>query len=56
MEYLITILQPSDRLSIISFSSKAQRLCGLTSVTPEQTPQLLNYINQLYADGGTDIN
>jgi Mg-chelatase subunit ChlD len=48
-------LTPSDRLSIITFNGSGNRICGLKAVTQENMVVFSNYINQLYASGGTRI-
>ncbi|KAG0587212.1 hypothetical protein KC19_2G148600 [Ceratodon purpureus] len=55
MEFVIRKLSPIDRLSIVSFSSAAHRLCPLRQVTETSQPQLQGMINKLVAKGGTNI-
>ena len=56
IRFLIETLTPADRLSIITFNSYARRICGLKTVTPENAVQFTNYVNEIHAGGGTDIN
>lgn len=49
-------LTPSDRLSIITFNSNSNRLCGLKCVTGENMQNFKNIISNIYAGGGTNIN
>jgi len=55
MRFLIETLTPSDRLSIITFNSSGNRICGLKAVTQENLVNFSNFINLLYASGGTNI-
>ena len=55
MKYLLEALTPSDRLSIITFYSWGERLCGLKCVTSENMVTLHKHINSLSARGGTNI-
>ena len=55
MKFLIETLTPSDRLSIITFNSRGNRICGLKTVTQENLVVFSNHINSLFASGGTNI-
>jgi Mg-chelatase subunit ChlD len=55
MRFLIETLTPSDRLSILTFNSSGNRICGLKTVTQENMVVLSTYINNLFASGGTNI-
>ena len=55
MKFLIETLTPSDRLSIITFNSSGNRVCGLKTVTQENMVVFSNHINSLFASGGTNI-
>jgi len=55
MRVLIETLTPSDRLSIITFSNQASRICPLKAVTQESQVIFSNYINEMHAGGGTSI-
>lgn len=55
MKFLIETLTPSDRLSIITFNSSGNRVCGLKTVTQENLVVFSNHINSLFASGGTNI-
>jgi len=56
VKFLLETLTPSDRLSIITFNSYANRLCGLKCVTGENMQGFLNIVNGINAGGGTTIN
>lgn len=56
MKFLVETLTPADRLSIIMFNSYATRICGLKCVTPQNSVQFVNQINDIHSGGGTDIN
>lgn len=49
-------MTPSDRLSLITFNSNSQRLCGLKCVTGENMQELVSIVNHIQAGGGTNIN
>jgi Mg-chelatase subunit ChlD len=55
MKYLLEMLTPSDRLSIITFNTKGERICGLKCVTQENMVSFEKYILNLEASGGTSI-
>ncbi|CAN6282845.1 unnamed protein product [Urochloa humidicola] len=55
MRFVIQNLCPSDRLSIIAFSSSAWRLFPLRKMTAFGQEQSLQDVNSLYANGGTNI-
>ncbi|KAJ4784422.1 Zinc finger (C3HC4-type RING finger) family protein [Rhynchospora pubera] len=55
MNFVIQNLGPADRLSIISFSSRARRLNRLTRMSNEGMQQALDAVNSLTAGGGTNI-
>ena len=55
MKYLVEALTPSDRLSIITFNMKGERLCGLKCVTQENMVSFDRFIESLKGDGGTSI-
>jgi len=55
MQFVIKKLSPIDRLSIVSFSYAAARLCPLRQITEASQPELLGLIDKLEADGGTNI-
>ncbi|KAK9755557.1 hypothetical protein RND81_01G034300 [Saponaria officinalis] len=55
MKYLVKKLNPIDRLSIVTFSSNANKLCGLTGMNKDAQYKIEMLINKLEVDGGTDI-
>ncbi|KAI3857220.1 hypothetical protein MKW98_010634 [Papaver atlanticum] len=55
MGFVIDNLGPSDRLSVISFSSNARRLFPLLLMTGSGKQHALQAVNSLVADGETDI-
>lgn len=56
IKFLLETLTPSDRLSIITFNSYANRLCGLKCVSGENMSIFNNIIQNIHAGGGTNIN
>ncbi|KAI3957894.1 hypothetical protein MKW92_000435 [Papaver armeniacum] len=55
MEFVIDNLGPSDRLSVISFSSRAHRLFPLLLMTGSGKQHALQAVNSLVAGGETNI-
>jgi hypothetical protein len=55
MGFVIQHLRPSDRLSVIAFSSTARRLFPLQRMSHHGRQQALQAINSLGAGGGTNI-
>ncbi|KAF5470721.1 hypothetical protein F2P56_011218 [Juglans regia] len=55
MGFVIENLGPSDRLSIIAFSSRACRLFPLRQMTDRGRRQALQDVNALISNGGTNI-
>ncbi|KAF8723027.1 hypothetical protein HU200_022174 [Digitaria exilis] len=55
MAFVIQNLRPSDRLSVIAFSSAAWRLFPLRKMTPFGQEQSLQSVESLVANGGTNI-
>lgn len=55
MGFVIQNLGPSDRLSIVSFSSTARRLFHLRKMNESGKQQALQAVNSLSASGGTNI-
>ncbi|KAG7035476.1 hypothetical protein SDJN02_02272, partial [Cucurbita argyrosperma subsp. argyrosperma] len=55
MGFVIQNLGPSDRLSVISFSSTAHRLFPLSRMTDLGRQQALRAVNSLSSNGGTNI-
>ncbi|CAA0815061.1 Zinc finger (C3HC4-type RING finger) family protein [Striga hermonthica] len=55
MGFVIQNLGPSDRLSVISFSSTARRLFPLRRMTENGRQEALQAVNSLTSNGGTNI-
>ncbi|PUZ38765.1 hypothetical protein GQ55_9G222200 [Panicum hallii var. hallii] len=55
MTFVIQNLRPSDRLSVVAFSSSAWRLFPLRKMTAFGQVQSLQAVNSLVANGGTNI-
>lgn len=55
MSFVIKKLSPIDRISIVTFANTADRRIKLTQVTDASRPKLLDDVNTLKADGGTNI-
>ncbi|KAE9620568.1 hypothetical protein Lal_00018929 [Lupinus albus] len=55
MGFVIQNLGPSDRLSVIAFSSTANRIFPLRLMTDTGRHQALQAVNSLVANGGTNI-
>ncbi|XP_022755628.1 uncharacterized protein LOC111303541 isoform X2 [Durio zibethinus] len=55
MGFVIQHLGPSDRLSIIAFSSTARRLFPLRQMTETGRQEALQAVNSLTSNGGTNI-
>ncbi|XP_073127896.1 E3 ubiquitin-protein ligase WAV3-like [Henckelia pumila] len=53
--FIIDNLGPSDRLSIVSFSSSAQTALPLSNMTDEGRENARRAVHRLYAEGGTNI-
>ncbi|CAH9138240.1 unnamed protein product [Cuscuta epithymum] len=55
MGFVIQHLGPSDRLSVIAFSSSARRLFPLLKMTDSGRQEALQAVNSLSCNGGTNI-
>ena len=55
MLFVIKKLSPIDRLSVVTFSAGANRLCPLRQITENSQTELENLINGLNACGDTNI-
>lgn len=55
MSFVVQNLGPSDRLSVIAFSSTARRLFPLRRMTDIGRQQALQAVNSLFSNGGTNI-
>lgn len=53
---MLDTLTPSDRLSIVTFNSYANRLCGLKCVSGENMQGFRTIVDGIMAGGGTNIN
>jgi uncharacterized protein YegL len=56
MQFVIKKLSPIDRLSIVTFSDKADRLCPLRVTNEASKPALKGFIDGLRPGGGTNIS
>lgn len=56
MQFVIRKLSPIDRLSIVTFSDAATRLCPLRHITEASQLELQRLINNLKAVGNTNIS
>ncbi|KAM0873581.1 hypothetical protein ACQ4PT_037983 [Festuca glaucescens] len=56
MQFVIKKLSPTDRLSIVTFSDGAARLCPLRQITEASQPELQGLIGGLKAAGNTNIS
>ncbi|URD82769.1 VWA domain containing CoxE-like protein, partial [Musa troglodytarum] len=55
LSFLIQNLGPSDRLSVVAFSSTARRLIPLCRMSDSGRQQALQAVNSLVSSGGTNI-
>ncbi|KAG6554850.1 hypothetical protein Mapa_003433 [Marchantia paleacea] len=55
MEFVISNLSPSDRLSVVAFSSSARRLFPLRRMVEEGRQLALRCVDSLVSTGGTNI-
>ncbi|XP_062197136.1 E3 ubiquitin-protein ligase WAV3-like [Phragmites australis] len=55
MQFVIKKLSPMDRLSIVTFSSRASRLCPLRAMSEAAKSDLKAIVDGLAARGGTNI-
>lgn len=55
MSFVVQNLGPSDRLSVIAFSSTARRLFPLRRMSDIGRQQALQAVNSLFSNGGTNI-
>merc|ERR1711904_376633 len=53
--FVISEMQPTDRLSLVSFNHGAERCTPLKKMTNEGKDQLQQSLSQIYAGGGTSI-
>lgn len=56
LEFMVEMLTPGDRISLITFNGSGQRICPLLRVNDENSPKLNGMIKSIYAAGGTNIN
>jgi len=52
---LMDLLSDNDRLSIVTFNSSSRRITPLLAMNEKGKKETLDYINQINADGGTNI-
>ncbi|CAN6372764.1 unnamed protein product [Urochloa humidicola] len=55
MKFVISKLGPTDRLSIVSFSTTAEKLCPLQSMTGPSKERLKEIVENLKAQGSTNM-
>jgi hypothetical protein len=55
MNFLLTQLQENDRISIITFSNSASKICGLRNASISGKQRLESLIDSLTAKGGTNL-
>ncbi|KAK9755558.1 hypothetical protein RND81_01G034400 [Saponaria officinalis] len=55
MKYLVKKLNSIDRLSIVTFSSEADKLCGLTGMNNNAQAEIEMLIDKLEVNGSADI-
>ncbi|EGR34145.1 von willebrand factor type A domain protein [Ichthyophthirius multifiliis] len=54
--FLLDFMKENDRLCLILFNSYGQRLCRLMTTNQQNKNEFQKIINQLFSNGGTDIN
>ncbi|EXB93786.1 Uncharacterized protein L484_010928 [Morus notabilis] len=55
MQFLIRKLSPDDRLSVVTFSTDAMRLCPLRQITKKSQVEIENLVNDLEFEKKTNI-
>ena len=55
LEFMVSKLSPSDRLSLITFNNNTNKLSPLISMTDKNKSAIIRIINQMKAYGGTEI-
>ena len=55
IEFTVSKLSPSDRVSLVTFNNSTNRLCPLLSMTDRNKSLILKLVNQINAFGGTEI-
>ena len=55
LKYLINLMDESDNFALVTFSSDATLVSGLTKMTEENKKKILDKISGLNADGSTNI-
>ena len=55
LNYIVSLMNENDSISIIKFESKASVVCNLTSMTPSNKDSIKQKINSLSVTGGTNI-
>ncbi len=52
---IVDALQDIDRLAIVTFNHKAQRLTALKKLTPQNKSSIIDQVSQMKAKGETNI-
>jgi Mg-chelatase subunit ChlD len=52
---LISVLEPQDRLCLVAYSNTAQVIFGLTPMEPAAKARLMKQVDELDADGNTNL-
>lgn len=55
LRYLVNLINSQDRLAIVTFNSNSYTLIGLTQMTSANKNSIITKINNLNANGGTNI-
>ena len=55
LNYIVSITNENDNIALIQFHSSAKVISGLTKMTEENKKKMRTYINNLSANGGTNI-
>ena len=55
LKYLVSIMEERDRIALVIFSDKSKIIGNLTEMTQDNKTEIINYIDNLKADGGTNI-
>ncbi|KAI3836323.1 hypothetical protein MKW92_049285 [Papaver armeniacum] len=54
MQFLVQKLSRTDRLSVVTFSRKADKLCPLRQITEKSQTEITDKVNELVAKGSTN--
>lgn len=55
LKTIINILEPMDRLSVVSYSTDARLEFGLTHLTPESKEEMIKKVEELHTENSTNI-